>query len=241
MDLGVFGLAYLPHVLWHLGYPDQALAKSREAIELTQELSHPFSLAAALNYASMLAQFRRESHAAYEWADAAVALCKGQGLAYYLAWGTIILGWALVEWNQAKEGIAQMHQGLAALRATGAEVRLPYYLALLAEALEQAHRKGESWHDAELHRLKGELLLAVSAEQSAQAEACFRHALEMTRRQKTKGLELRTAISLSRLWQQQGKQGAVREHLAPIYDWFTEGFDTADFEEAKAFGAGLEE
>ena len=138
VDLGVFLLSWLPHALWHLGYPEQALQRSHEALTLAQELSHPYSLAFALDYTAMLHQFRREAHAARERAEAAMALCTEHGFAYYLAWAMIIRGWALTEQGQHVEGLAQMRQGLADLRATGAEIRLPYYLALLAEACSKA-------------------------------------------------------------------------------------------------------
>jgi predicted ATPase len=144
-----------------------------------------------------------------------------------------------------------MHDGLATLRATGAALRLSYYLALLAEAcgrtgqasagltllaeaLAHAHTTGESWTAAELHRLKGELLLLVSADNHPEAEGWFHQALAIARRQQAKALELRAAMSLSRLWQQQGKRAEAPELLASIYGWFTEGFDTADLQEAKA-------
>ena len=142
-DLGVFGRAWAPHTLWHLGYPDQALAMSREAVALAQELSHPFSLAVALDYAAMFHQFRREPHAVYEQAEAAIALCTEQGFAYYLAWGTTMQGWAQVAQGQHEVGLAQIRRGLAALRATGAALRLPYYLALLAEACGQTGQAAE--------------------------------------------------------------------------------------------------
>jgi predicted ATPase len=146
--------------------------------------------------------------------------------------------------------MAQTHRGLAALRATGASLRLPYYLALLAEvcghtdqategltlvaeALTHVHSTGECWWEAELQRLKGELLLRLSAERDVEAAACFRYALERARAQQAKALELRAATSLSRLWQRQGKRAEAYALLAPIYGWFTEGFDTADLQEAK--------
>jgi predicted ATPase len=223
---------------------------SREALDLAQKLSHPFSLAVALNYAAMLHQFRREGDAVYERTEAAVALCAEQGFAYYLAWGTTMQGWARAAPGQDEEGMAQIRRGLAALRATGAALRLPYYLALLAEAcgqtglaaegltllaeaLAHAHNTGESWTEAELHRLKGELLLTLSADNHAEAEGCLRQALDVARHQQAKSLELRAAVSLSRLWQQHGKRDEARELLAPLYGWFTEGFDTADLQEAK--------
>ena len=173
--------------------------------------------------------------------------------------GTIFRGWALAQRSpepgpgqgQGEEGMAQMQQGLAAWRATGAEVFRPYGLALLAEAsakvgqheagltllaeaLAVANDTGERRWEAELYRLKGELLLARAAEHDAEAETCFRQALDIARRQQAKSWELRAAMSLSRLWQRQGKRAEASELLAPVYGWFTEGFDTADLQEAKA-------
>jgi predicted ATPase/DNA-binding winged helix-turn-helix (wHTH) protein len=248
-DPGVFCLSWTTHVLWSLGYPDQALKRSQEALALAQELSYSFSLALALDYATILHQFRRERQAAQERAVAAVVLCTEQGFAYYLAWGTFMQGWALAEQGQAEEGIAQMRQSLAALRATGAELRQPYYLAMvaeacgkvgqaeegltiLAEALARAHRSRECWWKAELYRLKGELL-RQKAKIEPEAEECFRQAIDIARRQSAKSLELRAVISLSRLWQKQGKKEQARQLLAEIYNWFTEGFDTADLKEAQ--------
>jgi predicted ATPase len=167
-----------------------------------------------------------------------------------LARGTILRGWALAWQGQGAEGLAQMCQGLSAYRATGAEKERTYFLALLAEgyrgtgevqeglrvmaeALAAAHTREERYCEAELHRLKGELLLLQSADQYAEAEACFHHALAIALRQQAKSLELRTAMSLGRLWQQQGKCMEAHALLAPIYGWFTEGFDTADLQEAK--------
>ncbi len=147
--------------------------------------------------------------------------------------------------------MAQMHQGMAAWRATGAEVVWPYYLALLAEAdakggqveesltlvaeaLAAANNREERRWDAELYRLKGELLLQDSAAHQVEAEESLEQALAVARRQEAKSLELRAAMSLSRLWQQQGKRAGAHALLAPIYGWFTEGFDTADLREARA-------
>src|SRR5262249_23332495 len=248
-DLGGFCLCWAPHALWHLGYPDQALAMSREAVALAQTLAHPFSLAIALNYAAMLHQFRRERSAVSERTAAAVALCAEQGFTYYLAWGTTMQGWARAAPGQDEAGMAAIRRGLAPLRATGAALRPPDYLALLAEAcghtglaaegvtllaeaLAHAHHTGESWTEAELHRLKGELLLALSADNHAEAEGCLHQALAVARHQQAKSLELRAAMSLSRLWQQQGKRAEAHALLAPIYAWFTEGFDTVDLQEA---------
>jgi predicted ATPase len=147
--------------------------------------------------------------------------------------------------------MVQMRQGLTALQATGGDVRRPLFLALLAEAyggigqieeglnvlaeaLAAAEKTGGRFYEAELYRLKGELLVARAAELNAEAEACFQQALDIARRRQAKSLELRAAMSLSRLWQQQGQRDEARALLAPIYGWFTEGFDTADLQEAKA-------
>jgi predicted ATPase/class 3 adenylate cyclase len=265
-DLGVFCRCFAAHTLCHLGYPDQARTRIREALALARELAHPYSLALALGYAAMLHQFFREPHLAQESAKTAITLCTEQGFAYYLAWGTMMHGWALADQGQDAEGIAQMRQGLAAIQATDAALRRPYYLGLLAEAsgtsgdledglamlteaLAVVTRTGERWSEAELHRLKGGLLLrskaqrlklAVSPSDSGycallteQAEASFRQALDVANRQQAKAWELRAATSLGRLWQSQDKRKQALDLLAPIYGWFTEGFDTADFRDAK--------
>jgi predicted ATPase len=256
MDLGVFCRAWAAHALWHLGYPDQALTMSHAALTRARALSHPFSQALALGYAAILHQFRREERATDERAAAGMALCREHGFAYYLTWGTILQGWVLAEQGQQEAGIAQMRDGLAAFRATGGEVRLPYYLTLLAEACGKAGRaadglilvadalalaeaKGERWREVELHRLQGELRLQeqdeTHGESSAltEAEAHFHAALAIARRQQAKSLELRAAMSLSRLWQRQGKRTEAHQLLAEIYGWFTEGLDTADLQEAR--------
>jgi predicted ATPase len=258
-DSGVMCHAYAAWTLWFLGYSDQALRWSHEALTLAREVAHSYSLAVALFFATMLHQFRHEGQMTQDRAESAIALAAEQGFALWVAGGTFLRGWALAERSpepvtgagQGEEGMAQMHQGWAAWCATGVEVARPYLLALLAktsaqvgqreaglalltEALAVANDKGERRWDAELYRLKGELLLAHSAEHLAEAEICFRQALNIARRQQAKSWELRAAISLARLWQQQGKRAAAHELLAPIYGWFTEGFDTADLQAAKA-------
>ena len=243
-------LTYAALVLWLLGYPDRALQRRHEAVTMVQEPAHPLSLAHALAYAATLHQFRREGHAAQACAEAAVALSAEQGFAIYFAQGSVLQGWAQAEQGQAGEGLTQISSGLAAWRTTGAEVQRPYYLALLAEAygksgqaeealevlaeaLALVAKTGESWWEAELYRLKGELLLVRLADHHVVVETCFRQALTVARSQQAKSLELRAAMSLSRLWQRQDKSAEARELLAPIYHWFTEGFDTADLQEAK--------
>jgi predicted ATPase len=258
-DPGVVCRYYASVTLWYLGYPDQALQRSHEVLTLAGELAHSFSLASALFFATWVHQFRREWHLTQERAEATIDLGAEQGAAVLVAGGTILRGWALAQryaelgagQGQREEGMAQMQQGLAAWHATGAVVFRPYGLALLAEAYAQVGRCEEGFTllaealaltndreerrwEAELYRLKGELLLVHAAAHHAEAETCFRQALAVARHQQAKSWELRAAMSLAHLWQQQGKHTEARELLAPIYSWFTEGFDTADLQEAKA-------
>ena len=178
-----------------------------------------------------------------------MALCAEQGYALYLAAATILRGWAQAAQGQDEAGLAQLRRGLAAHQATGAVRTYPsgllaerYWkggqakegLRLLAEALEVVDKNGEYWWAAELFRLKGELLLQQAVPDPSQAETCFRQGLDIARRQQAKSWELRVAISLNRLWQRQGKRAEAYELLAEVYGWFTEGFDTADLQEAKA-------
>jgi predicted ATPase len=251
MGLGVWCLSYVAWPLWQLGYPDQALRRSNEAITLAYELSHPLSLAAALDYAAMLHYSRRERHATQERAEAGMALASEKGFPQFLTVGMMMRGWALAMQGQEEEGIAQLRQGLAAIRAAGAEVARSRDLALLAEAygkvgqteagltvlaeaLAVVDKTGERFWEAELHRLKGELLLQQATGSDDEAETWLHQALDIAGHQQAKSLELRAAVSLSRLWQRQGKRTEAHELLAPIYGWFTEGFDTVDLREARA-------
>jgi predicted ATPase len=195
--------------------------------------------------------------AVHEQAEAAVALATAQGFAQWVAVGTTLRGWALAMQGQGEEGLAQVREGIAALQATGAAINVPYYCTMLADvaahlghpedglqALAEAHtlveQHEERWWEAEIHRLRGILLLRQTMPQQAEAEAWLQQALDVARRQEAKSLELRAAMSLSRLWQGQGKCTEARELLAPIYGWFTEGFDTTDLQEAKTLLAELE-
>jgi predicted ATPase len=250
-DVGVTSRSRDSWALWSLGYPDQALARSQDAVTLAQQRAYPPSLSNALNAAASFHQLRREVQWTQERAEATISLATAQGFPGFKAEGAMLYGWTLAHQGQAQAGIEQIHQGLKAFRATGAELLQPYFLALLAEthgileepevgltvlteALTLVDTTGERWYEAELHRLKGALLLQQNADNQAEADTSFQHALDITRNQQAKSFELRTATSLARLWQQQGKQVEAHELLAPIYDWFTEGFDTADLQDAKA-------
>ncbi len=250
-DSGVICHSFAAWALWYLGYPDQGLARIDEAVVLAQQSAHPFSLSFVLSFAAVFYQLRREGRATQERAEAAISLATEQGFPLWVAYSSIPRAWALAHQGQAKEGIEQIHQGLTAWRATGAEIHRPYFLMLLAEAngtmgqpeagltvlaeaLTLVDKTGERWYEPELYRLTGALLLQQSADHHAEAQACFYQALDMARGQQAKSFELRAATSLCRLWQQQGKHVEARALLAPIYGWYTEGFDTADLQEAKA-------
>jgi predicted ATPase len=242
--------------LWVLGYPDQALHGMEETLALARGLAHPLSVAQTLHFSAHLHQLRREPPAARAQAEATLALCTEQGFGAYGAWCLLPWGWAVAQQGEVAEGIAHIRQGLAAWRATGAGAALPWFLALLGEAygkvgqldkglraLEEAlaavQHNEEHHYEAEVYRLKGELLLQDAPAHQEEAEENFRQALAVAGRQGAKSWELRAAMSLSRLWQQQGKRDEARELLAPIYGWFTEGFDTADLQEAQTLLAEL--
>jgi len=257
-DVGVICHSFAPWTLWYLGYPDQGLARNQEAVTLAQQCAHPLSLSFALSLAAGFHQLRCEEHTAQEYAEAAIHLTTEQGFPHWRAYSAILRAWVLAHQGQAQEGIEQITQGLRDYRATGAELWRPYLLALLAEAhgtigereegltlltetLTLVDITGQRWYEAELYRLQGALLLQGSSENSTEAETCFQHAMTIARTQQAKSLELRAATSLARLWQQQGKRKEAHDLLAPVYHWFTEGFDTADLQDAKALLEVLEE
>jgi predicted ATPase len=204
-----------------------------------------------LGHAAIFHQFRREGRATQERAEALISLATDQGFPHWRAQGSILRGWTLAHQGQAQAGIEQIHQSLSAFRATGTELLRPYWLALLAEAhgtlgkpeaglavlmeaLTLIDTTGERWYEPELHRLKGALLLQQSSSNQTEAESCFHQAIAVAQNQQAKSLELRAATSLARFWQQQGKGQEAHDLLVPIYDWFTEGFDTTDLQDAKA-------
>jgi predicted ATPase len=249
LDPGVACLSWSSWLLWLLGYPDQALKRRQEVLALAEELSHPHSLAAARGVTACLHHFRREPEAAQASAEPTIALSTEHGFPLWLTWMTFLHGWALAEQGQDKEGIAQMRDGMTAYLALGMKGVRPMLLAqlaeaharvgqieegsqLVAEALGPVERTGERYYQAEIHRLKGELLLVQGDE--AQAEASFDEAIEVARQQGAKSWELRATVSLCRLFQEQGKQEEARPLLREIYGWFTEGFDTPDLIEGKA-------
>jgi predicted ATPase len=250
-DPGVVCHLWSALTLWMLGYPDQALREKEEAFSLARELLHPYTQTWALIFGAWFHHLRREEHAIPELAEAIFALSRNQEFGYWQSMGTIWRGWALVEQGQKEEGIAQIRQCLAAFIQLNVRVMRPTAYGLLAEAHGKAgqakdgltildeglglvHQTGERHCEADLYRLKGELLLTLPVAHQAEAEACFQQAIDLARRQGAKSLELRAVLSLSRLYHQQGKNEDAHRILAKIYGWFTEGFDTADLREAKA-------
>ena len=246
-DPGVNCLNFTAHTLWYLGYPDQALARIQESLALARTLSHPFSLAFALVFAAWLHQYRREPELTAKLAEAALAHSTEHGIAFFLALSRMLRGWALVRLGQGEHGIEQIRQGLQTRVGSDSD---PHWLSLLAEAhadggrVDEAlhiiaeargavHKSGMRFSEAELLRLKGDLLLKRAVPEEASADTSYHEAIQIARSQQAKSLELRAVTSLSRLWKRQSKREEARRMLAGVYDWFTEGFDTADLREAK--------
>ena len=214
-----------------------------------------------MNFAARVGQFRRDVPMARARAEASILSSTELGFSYWLAEATILKGWTLTEDGQGEEGLTRMRQGLDAYAATGARLWRLYYLALMAEAhsklgrvedglaeldeaLNLVQRTSEHEHEAELHRLRGELLLKRCRSRSPdpaiqeKAKQCFQDAMDIARKQQAKSLELRAVMSMGRLLRQQGRKEEARKMLSTIYGWFTEGFDTADLKEAKALLEG---
>ena len=253
---GVRCLALAAQTLWCLGYPAQAVRRCQEALTLAHELDHPQSRSSARHYAAFLYQRRRETPVVQVQADTILSLATAQGFPFHVGLGTCWRGWVLAVQGQVEAGLAQIQQGLAAFLALGQRNAWLQFLVLLAEAAGHAGQVNEGLRLlaealtgfeesgrgdmlVEAYRLQGELLLRQTTPDAAQAEACFQRALAIARHQHAKSWELRAATSLSRLWQRQGKHAEACKLLAPIYGWFTEGFDTADLQEAKALLAEL--
>ena len=263
----VINRAFCAYALVFLGYPDEAVRASHDSEALAQEIGRPSALAARLVFASVFHQLLGDVEVARERAEAGIALATEHGFYQFVVLGTLLRGCALAAGGQSEAGITEMRGALDAMRAAGAELGRPYYssilaeaygtagqpaqgLALIEEAVGDANRTGQRLYEADLHRIKGELLIADCGMRNAEsgrenpqseirnlqseAEDCFRHAIDCARRQSAKSWELRAALSLSRLWRGQGKRADARTLLAEIYGWFTEGFETRDLKEAKA-------
>lgn len=247
---GVACLCYSAWALWHLGHPEQALERARQALALAREMAHPFSLAIALCLGAELHQFRLEDTATLELAEEGVALCRDQGFPFWEGTALILQGWALARTGRSNEGITTLRRGLDIFRSTGAEVQLSSWYSLLAEAhacggriepglqaveqaLSWADRTGERYYEPEAWRLRGQLLRQSGDIESA--EAAYRRALEIARQQQARIRELRVAVDLAELWREQGRMAEARELLQPLYDGLVQGGDWPDLKRVEAY------
>jgi tetratricopeptide (TPR) repeat protein len=236
-------MSWLSTALWLRGYPDQARRMSHEALVSSRQLSHPPTLAFALNFASYLSHSCGDAQRFRELTEEWLALSTEYGILLFAIYATVLHGRSLCEEGLIVDGLAKMHQGLDALRAAGTGTFRPYLLAMLAEAyrkvgkpqdglaaleegLTLVEKSGERFYEAEIRRLKGELLLARSADET-EVEKHYQHAIAVARQLEAKSLELRAVMSLSRLWQKSGKREQARQMLGEIYSWFTEGCQNA--------------
>jgi predicted ATPase len=229
------------------GFPHQAMKSGAEAVTLARSLAHPYSLALAMWFWTIVLQFGRQRQRCHDLATNLVELSQEHQFPIML--GNGMLGWASVDAGVSDKGIALMEQGLQLVTSAGRRVTRPYMQAVLAstkadfgklpdafelinEALQGTEASGERWSEAELHHIKGRLLRARG--DYGESETSFRKSIEITRKQNARGLELRAATSLAGLFHDQNRRVDARDVLAPIYNWFTEGFDTPDLMDAKA-------
>ena len=246
----ISALSYLASTLNILGYPGQALTTIEQAIAAGQKFGRPFTLTFAVHFSSFVLTHRREARAAQEAAERVIELSTEHGFAFWLAQATSVRGEAIAAQGRTEEGIVEMLKGLAAMHAIGFEGNRAFHLAQLAkaysevgrldealstleEALAEADQNEERKNLAERLRLKGELLLRQSDTAAAETRTCFERAIEIARTQGAKWFELRATMSLARLLARQSHREQAHTMLADIYNWFTEGFDTADLKDAK--------
>jgi DNA-binding SARP family transcriptional activator len=251
----VIARAWQSHALWCLGRPDTAFERASHALRLARQLGKPFSQALAATYLALLQQLRADPVTFRRQAQEALELTTEFEGAYYRAWAAILVAYAETLASPETAGRARLRDAIESFKETGARLRLPYYLALLAdahlradeadagldvveEALSHGRETSERWWDAELHRLRAELLLAGGAD-AAEAEAGLTRALEIARGQQARSLELRAARALAGLWAGSGRTAEARELLAPVYSWFVEGLETPDLEGARALLSSL--
>jgi predicted ATPase len=247
--------AWQAHALWLLGYPDRALSLGREAIQLASDLAQPFNQALATTYFAMLQQIRAEPAIAKAQAEAALALTIEYKVPYYRLWSELLVNFAVARERPTTANISQLRASISGFQASGARLRLPYYLWLLAqvyaqagspddalaaidEALAESRATNERWWDAELHRLRGELLLARGSD-NEEVDLALLRAKEIAEAQGAKSLELRAAMSLARQWRAHGRSKDAHRLLSGVYAWFTEGFETSDLQAAQALLAQL--
>jgi predicted ATPase len=247
-NVGVTMQCYWALSLWHLGYPDQALQRIGHAIELGRSVKHPISLAYALGHSGWLHHTCRRSADVRQAAEETIAIGTEQGFPFWLAEGLLHKGFSLLLDDQTEESLQTMQSGLDVFNMTGANLSLCHFHAIFAAAHLQGGRhdealqrideaaaasavNGNTFFLAEIHRLRGEIMLADN--KVDEAESCFHQSLEIAQSQRAKSWELRTTLSLCRLWKTQNRGSDAQTALANIYDWFTEGFETPDLADAK--------
>jgi predicted ATPase len=250
-DIRVSILSFRSIALWVLGYPEAALTDVDQVVKDAREIGHAPSLMYALAVTSVTHLLLGNYAAAYAQTDEAVAVAEEKGAPYWRAWGRIVQSCVLALTGKASDAIRQITSGLTAYRSTGATVCLPGWLSELAktyadlrqfddawrcidEAFAAVNRTKERWWEAEVNRIAGEIALQTTEPNAAKAETYFERALSVARSQQAKSWELRAAMSMARLWRDQSKPQQASDLLAPVYEWFSEGFDTLDLKEAKA-------
>jgi predicted ATPase len=237
--------------LWFLGYPEAALADASNSLKEAREIGQAATLMNALFFATYTHLHCGNHATANALLDELVALADEKGTSFWKAGGTSVRGWLFAVTDRPFEAVQMIASGISAWRSTGSTFSMPIWLAHLAsahahlgqfdhgwryacEAMTAAETTRERWFEADIHRIAGEIALLSPEPDAAKAEACFERALAVARQQQAKSWELRAAMSLARLWRDQGNVSEARELLAPVYGWFTEGFDTRDLKEAKA-------
>jgi predicted ATPase len=250
-DMGVVSLGFRSLALWLLGYPEAALADTQHAIRLTRQIGQAATLMFALNLVSRIYIECGNYSAARRLADELIALAIEKDSLFWNAYGTMIHGVLLAMTGEVSNAVQTLTTGMTALRSTGATVFTPSYLSFLArayadvgqfdeakrcidEAITLVDESKERWCEADIHRVAGEIARTSPERELPRAESYFSRAMAIARAQQAKSWELRAAMSMARLWRDQGKRDAARELLAPVYGWFTEGFDTLDLKETKA-------
>ena len=250
-DVGVTLLSFRSVCVWQLGYPAASRNDAERAVKNARETGQATTLMYAL-FSAVVNHIRCGNYAAaHAQVDELIALADERGAPYWKAFGTAVRGWLFTETGKASDAVRAITSGITSLRSTGAILYEPWHLWYLAmayaelgqpddarrcidDAIDKVERSKEKWCEAEVHRIAGEIALKSLAPDPEKAEAYFDRALAVARQQQAKSWELRAAMSMARLWRDQGKREQARDLLAPVYGWFTEGFDTLDLKEAKA-------